>query len=118
MSIDEAIQYMEALVSNNAMFPPMKTAAKMAIDALRSQNRATKNNILTWRELEHRDGQPVWVVELPSRQNSYWALIHIDRNIEDNAVGAHIIHLKNRVDYGDRNLYKKGWIAYDHPPRR
>ena len=44
MSIDEAINYMEALVSNNTMFPPMKTASQMAIDALRAQKEEKKFN--------------------------------------------------------------------------
>ena len=118
MSIDEAIQYMEALVSNNPMFPPMKEAAKIAIDALHEKQEAEKNKPLSWRELETMDGQPVWIVELPYKNNSYWALIKIDSNIDCVSVGAHIIHVKNRVDYGDRNLYKKGWIAYRHPPTK
>ncbi len=58
MTIDEAINYMEALVSNNTMFPPMKTAAKMAIDALRSQRAKEKNVHLSCKGCKYESSCP------------------------------------------------------------
>lgn len=81
MSIDEAIQYMEALVSNNPMFPPMKEAAKIAIDALHEKQEAEKNDPLSIPELLQMDEQPVWI----SRNDGYmgWRIVDAENEVLD-----------------------------------
>lgn len=99
MDINDAISYFEQYVDNDLYTDKHKAACKMAIDALRAQQKADQNNQLALNELLGMDSQPVWI---ESRNGDFgWELS------------------EDAVDYfegRDAEQYGDTWVAYRRPP--
>lgn len=103
MTREEAIQRIE---THTQYFVPVEDlpALEMAIDALRAQQEAEKNEPLTLDELREMDGEPVWVVCLTDTDLSCWGF-----HDEDGVCG----YCANFSD----DDYGKTWLAYRRKPK-
>lgn len=100
MEINDAIAHFAQYLDSPLYTETHKIACKMAIDALRAQQKAEQNNQLTLKELLEMDSQPVWI---ESRNGDFGYELSVDA-----------------VDYfegRDAGQYVDTWAAFRRPPR-
>lgn len=75
------IEYYGGFNGDKAKVEAVNDACRLAVDALRAQQEAEKNELLTLDELRQMDGEPVWVVD--GDGNEMWGLVDMTNDHPD-----------------------------------
>ena len=117
MKTEEAIRAIECNMPTSG-YIILREALDIAINALRAQQEAEKNEPLTMDELREMDGEPVWCVD--GSGNEMWGLVdanydHVD--VIDCQSGLWDGAFYNMTGAWENGLHPIGWLAYRHKPK-
>ncbi len=115
LEIEEVIERLE---SHTQYYIPVNDldAFEVALAALRAQQEAERNELLTLEQIKEMDGLPVWIEFIPDsdgEQLKFWALVSVDQDDGE-------VFLLNSI--GGSSAYEEVWsdiqAIYRRPPKR